>query len=1106
MSVTEQDNNTEFIISKIEQVETVEGRNGSLRLAVQGHFFSPVEQIAFLQFGLPDQGLYLAERFSVPDILEQWPDVPDAEAAGFRVQIPLDDQTSPALTLRLIATFADGFEVVGSFLVTVDALSSKDSQEVASIKSVLSIPARSRLLFLPDCKFSDYLIGVAARAALLVEMFNSIGFAVTWGTKELSDYGADETSQVAPGLEMLWGLTYQKLVSFLQKQIKRFDYIWLADPGQLRLVSAICNQFSERPQLVFDPNIELLTVDATLSKEGRNLIGRGATDRTSNKEFPVVCSDWRSTPLVNAQLLELVCMADATIVRNGRLFSLLGTLECRNLTLLPDPETELLKDSSDRYLKRVEHILNTAGRIVKPVAPKLGQCNTNCRLKEEIERRERKQEQGKSQNLLETLEQYDSWPKHNMASKVEGVVDVIIPVFNALRQTKLCIDRVIENSDVEYNLIVINDASTDPAISDYLTQLEKEIQGKGLRQVVIIENSKNSGFAASVNAALMVSQNNVVLLNSDTLVPEQWLSRLFYPMTTDRSIASITPLSNAAEICTLSLDLTESQWKRKDIYKRIDQVLSQIAPSKTIAIPTAVGFCMAMSRSAIEDVGFFDDRIFSTMYGEENDWSMRAGAAGYKNVLLPYLYVYHEDGVSVSARAGEARKDQLRLSNEKIELLYPEYSQLGAEYRELSRRDGLWGPLFRNIVRDKVSSQPGVLIINNRLLGGGSQLFLERYLSSLQKADCRIYILQVDHSDIELITHNDGRKISYSLEWGDLNQRSFNLVLARFNINNIFVNQFFHSHHFLLMSLIANAEVPYDFMVHDYYAACPTINLLNWEDSYCNHETDQHKCTVCLARSYGQANRAIKVPVVNIGEWRNEFKSFLDSARHVLVPSESARKVLEAYYPSKNSRIFVYTPPEYVKLTYDQAFVDQAPLVLGVLGAIGPHKGEAFVYKLYAAIRELELPVKLKVLGYTSNHSEPFVSDDRVIEITGQYPPEQVSDLLNELQIAMVLDLSIWPETYCFTVDEALFSGYPVLSFGLGAAAERIEWCNGGWIVPEVTMDSLLAKIKELLADRKAIVGQAQKLQQRIKQSRRTRQEGKSHPGDGCLRELPYWI
>jgi len=55
---------------------------------------------------------------------------------------------------------------------------------------------------------------------------------------------------------------------------------------------------------------------------------------------------------------------------------------------------------------------------------------------------------------------------------------------------------------------------------------------------------------------------------------------------------------------------------------------------------------MAISRAAIRRVGLFDAATFGRGYGEENDFSLRAEAAGMRNVLCDDAFVVHIGGQS----------------------------------------------------------------------------------------------------------------------------------------------------------------------------------------------------------------------------------------------------------------------------------------------------------------------------------------------------------------------------------------------------------------------------------------------------------------------------
>ena len=76
------------------------------------------------------------------------------------------------------------------------------------------------------------------------------------------------------------------------------------------------------------------------------------------------------------------------------------------------------------------------------------------------------------------------------------------------------------------------------------------------------------------------------------------------------------------------------------------KVIAATGPAIYPDLPTAVGFCMAISRKAIDQVGLFDVELFGKGYGEENDFSMRVAALGMRNVLCDDVYVAHVGGCS----------------------------------------------------------------------------------------------------------------------------------------------------------------------------------------------------------------------------------------------------------------------------------------------------------------------------------------------------------------------------------------------------------------------------------------------------------------------------
>jgi GT2 family glycosyltransferase len=137
---------------------------------------------------------------------------------------------------------------------------------------------------------------------------------------------------------------------------------------------------------------------------------------------------------------------------------------------------------------------------------------------------------------------------------------------------------------------------------------------------------------------------DVVLLNSDTEVTTGWLQGLQRCLGSDSSIATATPWTNNGEIASLPRFCAANPPPRDR--EAVAACIGGAGRPTYPELPTAVGFCMAIARRAIERIGLFDETRFGRGYGEENDFSMRARQAGMRNVLCDDVYVVHLGGRS----------------------------------------------------------------------------------------------------------------------------------------------------------------------------------------------------------------------------------------------------------------------------------------------------------------------------------------------------------------------------------------------------------------------------------------------------------------------------
>lgn len=247
---------------------------------------------------------------------------------------------------------------------------------------------------------------------------------------------------------------------------------------------------------------------------------------------------------------------------------------------------------------------------------------------------------------------------------------VIIPIHNAPQELAACLDSLCRNTPPQAEVLLLDDASDNPLVPPLL----RRWLGRAGANWRLETQAHNQGFVGTVNRGMQMTRGHVVLLNSDTVLTPGWLEGLQRCLASEPGIATATPWTNNGEIASLP-EFCHANPCPADP-EAIARVIGLTGQPAYPEIPTAVGFCMAISRAAIDSLGLFDQQTFGLGYGEENDFSMRARKAGMKNVLCDDVYVAHVGGRSFAPRG--LRPDDAAMH--KLLSRHPEYKQLIGEF------------------------------------------------------------------------------------------------------------------------------------------------------------------------------------------------------------------------------------------------------------------------------------------------------------------------------------------------------------------------------------------------------------------------------------------
>jgi GT2 family glycosyltransferase len=610
-------------------------------------------------------------------------------------------------------------------------------------------------------------------------------------------------------------------------------------------------------------------------------------------------------------------------------------------------------------------------------------------------------------------------------------VDIIIPVYKGLDETINCIQSVYGTKCLQaFNVIVINDCSPEPELTSKLRQLSKNLS------FTLIENETNLGFVGTVNKGMKRSvKNDVILLNSDTVVTNYWLDNIVTAAYSSATIATVTPFSNNATICSYPKFCVDNELPTTIELDELSAIFGKVNKSLTVDLPTAHGFSMFIKRAALNEVGFFDEQKWGKGYAEENDFSLRATRLGWRNVMATDAFVHHLGAVSF---AGDS--DAFIATNlEKLNGMYPDYPEAVQSFIKSDpirpyRNNVALALMQREIDEIKLNGPDysGSILFISLTIGGGTQVATDD-LAKIHKDNGKaVFMLKAPRKDMwELHSQVDNSFIQY--QWPE------DKALLINNLKLLLVGDI-HYHHTIefnedVWDLPKELDVPYDITLHDYYTICPRVNLIDSTQVYCG-EPKNEACNRCIKKSGVHASSLLDMDDLggSIETWREYFFEKLKCARTVITPSNDTKGRIQKYFDLDNIETRYHPEAE---INYQPNSLEGVEIInIAFIGAIGVHKGLNILKECAQYAYKFDLPVKFTVIGYTEN--DKYFDELPNVLITGKYKKEELPSLLKTHDCHVAGLFSVWPETYSYTLSEAMRANLRIACFELGAVSERV--------------------------------------------------------------------
>lgn len=614
---------------------------------------------------------------------------------------------------------------------------------------------------------------------------------------------------------------------------------------------------------------------------------------------------------------------------------------------------------------------------------------------------------------------------------------VVLPVYKGLNETLCSVFHALKSriSD-SYSLLVINDCGPDEELNIKLQQLSE----KGLFDYYC--NKTNLGFVKTVNYAITHLSHNldVILLNSDAFVFPGWFEKMIRYADQDESIATITPMSNNATICSYPFTNYDNNKELEITPAQLNNLASEINKNLYVETPTGVGFCFYMRRTVIDKIGLLDDVHFKVGYGEENDFCMRAIHAGFKNIIIGDVFVFHVGSVSFSA----TKEENMKRGANALKLKHPNYNYLVQNFINVDPPFLLRANLDLARLKFLIKNQKCIVFISHNW-GGGIDTYLEQIINKYTNESIFCIVLTVHDRELYSISLEKFEQLDFN-NLKNLSLRGnldfLNLFFKTIDPDLVHINSFAGLdwyYHQKLLTYFSSSNLKYKFVIHDYACMSNDYTLLSPEYIY-EKEPSLEKRNIW---------NNFKTPISNLNmtdvfERQAAYADFFHNCSIIEAPSKRARDIILSDFPDLN--IDVIPHDTLVKnILPARRSKEIGKIKIATIGAIGLAKGSQLLSALALDSQTRDLNITYFVVGYVNAALKQDMKKNG-IRISGKFQNEnECINILREISPDIVLLPSICEETFCYTLSIVLALKIPTIVFDIGAQSERTQEFD--WVI-----------------------------------------------------------
>jgi alpha-1,6-rhamnosyltransferase len=210
--------------------------------------------------------------------------------------------------------------------------------------------------------------------------------------------------------------------------------------------------------------------------------------------------------------------------------------------------------------------------------------------------------------------------KENGSISPSPRVTVIVPVYNSPKLLAVCLDNLLPQDYPDYEVIVVDDGSTDDTVA------------VAKRYPVKVIESAYLGLSSVRNQGIRAARGEIVMtVDADLTVPHDLIRRM------------APPLADPA------VGVTMAWWGIRNPENLVSALIYRVYEYFVRNLTEADffwGYCVAFKKTLVEEAGYFDETL---SYVEDVDFAYRVARAGRRIKILKDVRVWHYFRDSLSA-------------------------------------------------------------------------------------------------------------------------------------------------------------------------------------------------------------------------------------------------------------------------------------------------------------------------------------------------------------------------------------------------------------------------------------------------------------------------